>query len=250
MSKPVARSAKKEEIEQTGNKRKGFASMTETERRAASGLGGKNAQAAGKGHKFNSDSGSAAGRKGGQALSKNKQHMSDIGKKGGNARWRSMQHINGQHIGSASPGLNSTPGPYILIADGDKDGQHSLTENLQQYNCHLPVYVVESGYDVIKHLENNNNNLPVALMLAVNVPQINGMEVLKYLQTNTVLADIPAFIFTNHDGKERHKNCEMADHDGRYRKSMDFADMVKMVNEAASAVQDGSNNTGTKDYKQ
>jgi len=47
--------------------------------------GGKAAHAQGVAHEFNSEEAREAGRKGGEAVSRDRQHMSEIGRKGGEA---------------------------------------------------------------------------------------------------------------------------------------------------------------------
>jgi general stress protein YciG len=63
----------------------GFASMNKEQRNAYAVMGGKAAQASGKGRRFTSEEARVAGRKGGVAVSQNKEHMASIGRKGGAA---------------------------------------------------------------------------------------------------------------------------------------------------------------------
>ena len=62
---------------------RGFASMDEDKQREIASKGGKAAHERGTAHEFDSDEARAAGRKGGEAVSRNREHMSDIGHKGG-----------------------------------------------------------------------------------------------------------------------------------------------------------------------
>lgn len=62
---------------------RGFASMDEEEQREIASKGGKAAHEKGTAHEFSSEEAREAGRKGGEAVSQDKEHMSDIGKKGG-----------------------------------------------------------------------------------------------------------------------------------------------------------------------
>jgi|GEM_PF-385738 len=66
--------------------RKGFAGMDRETQRAISSKGGKAAHAKGKAHEFTADEARQAGRKGGQSVSNNKEHMARIGREGGKAR--------------------------------------------------------------------------------------------------------------------------------------------------------------------
>lgn len=69
---------------------KGFAVMSEEQKKAIASAGGRAAHAKGKAHKFNSASAKEAGRKGGQSVSQDKEHMAAIGQKGGQARSRNL----------------------------------------------------------------------------------------------------------------------------------------------------------------
>ena len=66
-------------------KPRGFATWTPEKRREVASRGGKSAQEAGTGHSFTSETGREAGKKGGIATSKNRDHMRRIGALGGAA---------------------------------------------------------------------------------------------------------------------------------------------------------------------
>jgi general stress protein YciG len=65
---------------------RGFASMDRGKQREIASKGGKAAHAKGTAHEFDSDEARNAGRKGGQAVSRNREHMAMIGRRGGEAR--------------------------------------------------------------------------------------------------------------------------------------------------------------------
>jgi uncharacterized protein len=67
-------------------KRSGFASMSADEQRAIASKGGKAAHAQGRAHEFGSEEARAAGRKGGQTVSRDRAHMAAIGRIGGQKR--------------------------------------------------------------------------------------------------------------------------------------------------------------------
>ena len=66
--------------------RRGFASMSPEKQREIASKGGRAAHAKGTAHEFNSNEARDAGRKGGVAVSRNREHMAAIGRKGGEAR--------------------------------------------------------------------------------------------------------------------------------------------------------------------
>lgn len=67
---------------------RGFASMDEGKQREIASKGGKAAHAQGRAHEFTADEARTAGRKGGEAVSRDREHMAAIGRAGGQARGR------------------------------------------------------------------------------------------------------------------------------------------------------------------
>ncbi|MGR6138948.1 KGG domain-containing protein [Stenotrophomonas maltophilia] len=72
--------------EQNHRSNRGFASMDQAKQRAIAAKGGRAAHASGNAHEFSRDEARAAGRKGGEAISRDRQHMAAIGREGGHAR--------------------------------------------------------------------------------------------------------------------------------------------------------------------
>jgi uncharacterized protein len=65
---------------------RGFASMDQSKQKEIASKGGRAAHAKGTAHEFDSGEARAAGRKGGMAVSRNREHMAAIGRRGGEAR--------------------------------------------------------------------------------------------------------------------------------------------------------------------
>jgi len=79
---------------------RGFASMDRGKQREIASKGGKAAHAKGTAHEFDSSEAREAGRKGGVAVSRNREHMAAIGRRGGEARGQSRGRVSGQNTGS------------------------------------------------------------------------------------------------------------------------------------------------------
>jgi general stress protein YciG len=65
---------------------RGFAAMDRDKQREIASMGGRAAHEKGTAHEFTSDEAREAGRKGGEAVSQNREHMAEIGRKGGESR--------------------------------------------------------------------------------------------------------------------------------------------------------------------
>ena len=75
---------------------RGFASMDRSKQREIASKGGKAAHAKGTAHEFDSGEAREAGRKGGVAVSRNRDHMAAIGRRGGEARGQARGRNAGQ----------------------------------------------------------------------------------------------------------------------------------------------------------
>jgi general stress protein YciG len=62
---------------------RGFASMDDEKQREIASKGGKAAHEKGTAHEFTPEEARQAGRKGGEAVSQDREHMAEIGRKGG-----------------------------------------------------------------------------------------------------------------------------------------------------------------------
>ena len=86
--------------------KRGFASMDAAKQREIASKGGRAAHAKGTAHEFTSDEARVAGRKGGEAVSRDRQHMSNIGREGGHsrgARARAAAQGGGSDLGQGRP---------------------------------------------------------------------------------------------------------------------------------------------------
>jgi uncharacterized protein len=67
------------------NRERGFAAMDAERQREIASMGGRAAHRQGTAHEFSSEEARAAGRRGGEAVSQNREHMAQIGALGGRA---------------------------------------------------------------------------------------------------------------------------------------------------------------------
>ena len=94
---------------QKGPSHRGFAAMDESRQRDIASAGGRAAHEKGTAHEFDSAEARIAGRKGGEAVSENREHMAEIGRKGGEARQAaaSQSRNASQGEGKSNPGQGS-----------------------------------------------------------------------------------------------------------------------------------------------
>ncbi len=102
---------------------RGFASMDRGKQREIASKGGKAAHAKGTAHEFDSGEAREAGRKGGMAVSRNRDHMAAIGRRGGEARG---------HARTRTTSPANTQG-----SNGTQEGAVQNSRNLGEREVHL-----------------------------------------------------------------------------------------------------------------
>lgn len=77
------RTQTQEKTRQNNTGKRGFASMDEARQREIASKGGKAAHEKGTAHEWSSAEAREAGRKGGESVSRDREHMAAIGRRGG-----------------------------------------------------------------------------------------------------------------------------------------------------------------------
>lgn len=104
-----------------GTSNRGFASMDAERQREIASKGGKAAHKLGTAHQFTPDEARVAGRKGGEMVSQNRQHMSNIGRLGGEASRLARQQNRSAKIENPEQGQeNRQPEQGLQTGEGQR----------------------------------------------------------------------------------------------------------------------------------
>ncbi len=90
----------------TNTRNRGFASMAAEKQREIARKGGRAAHEKGKAHEFTTDEARMAGRKGGEKVSVDRNHMAEIGRRGGRSS-ASRRRSNGEQSPQPHASTNS-----------------------------------------------------------------------------------------------------------------------------------------------
>jgi CheY-like chemotaxis protein len=97
--------------------------------------------------------------------------------------------------------------PVILYAEDDFDDFDSLKEALDQLSDHQLLLHAKNGQEAVSFIE-NATILPCLVVLDLNMPVMDGKEVLKWLKERDEYKDIPVMIFTTSSREEDVKLCQ------------------------------------------
>ena len=87
----------------------------------------------------------------------------------------------------------------ILVVDDS-----TLVRNLIQkvFNDQFEVILASDGKEALDFIETNNTDNVLGVLLDLNMPNVDGFEVLEYFKNNNLFTKIPVAIVTGDDSKE------------------------------------------------
>ena len=85
----------------------------------------------------------------------------------------------------------------ILLIE-DNEGDAELTkEALKTHSEYLEITVITNGEDAIQYLKLNHEILPHLVFLDINLPKVDGKEVLYFIKNSDILKKIPVVMLTS-----------------------------------------------------
>jgi CheY-like chemotaxis protein len=86
----------------------------------------------------------------------------------------------------------------ILYVDDDIDDLHLISEAFEKYTHHLTVIHAHNGIEGLRALDRMRKEeaLPCLLIIDINMPVMNGKEMLKKLREEPFYQDLPVILFS------------------------------------------------------
>ncbi|HEY0651852.1 MAG TPA: response regulator [Chryseosolibacter sp.] len=87
----------------------------------------------------------------------------------------------------------TSKGKTIIYVDDDEDDRDIFREVMRDVNPKLDLVLAKDGQDALQKLQVLD---PICLFIDMNMPKMNGLQLLTILKGDPALATIPAFILT------------------------------------------------------
>ncbi|MSQ14449.1 MAG: response regulator [Dehalococcoidia bacterium] len=108
--------------------------------------------------------------------------------------------------------------PTILLVEDNPGDARLAKEALAEGNGSTQLFTVDDGAEALAYLERRapyqNAIMPDLILLDLNLPRIDGREVLKYIKESESLRSIPVVVLTTSSSHEdimnsyeQHANC-------------------------------------------
>jgi len=117
----------------------------------------------------------------------------------------------------------------ILLVEDDVVDVMSVRRALRELNSNTTLSVAGNGEEALVYLRNLEHPLPGIILLDLNMPRMNGIDVLKILKNDERLRRIPVVILTtSKEEKDRLESFNLSVA-GYMIKPVDYAGFVEIV---------------------
>ena len=84
----------------------------------------------------------------------------------------------------------------VLMVDDDKDDIYTVRRGIQSSRSRIAFFAVSCAEELFARLVDSSKTLPDVLVLDINIPRMNGFEILEQLKSHDVWAQIPVMVFS------------------------------------------------------
>ncbi len=125
----------------------------------------------------------------------------------------------------------------FLLADDDPDEHYLIHNAIQEVNKFAQIHSVFTGFQLFEFLFNKGmyedqfNPMPHVIIADINMPILNGFDVIKTVKETPQLNDIIIYILTTSKRDEDRVKALALGADGYYTKPSNFSDLTKIMNE-------------------
>ena len=123
----------------------------------------------------------------------------------------------------------------ILIAEDDNGHFSLIKKNLERIGINNPIIRFIDGQETLNFLFRKGNGLireldkGYLLLLDINMPKLNGVEVLKQIKDEPELANVPVVMLTTSDDQAKADECRELGCTAYIVKPVEYGDFVSTI---------------------
>ncbi len=124
--------------------------------------------------------------------------------------------------------MNQFKKQWVILVDDDEDDRFLIQQAFKQQNTEYLLQALQSGQELFQILE-HSPELPSLLILDLNMPLMNGFEVIKRLRTHSEYCSIPIVILTTSDAEADRKRARELGANSFVTKPPSLDQLIKII---------------------
>ena len=131
-------------------------------------------------------------------------------------------------------------GKYVLYADDDAEDRETIIDMMKAIRDDLQIVCVDNGLAVIEFLDNLKPGevFPCFVVLDINMPVMNGLEVLSFLKNHPLYARLAVVIYTTSNDSHDRMTASALKSDDFITKPFKFIELEKLAQKFADMCED------------
>jgi CheY-like chemotaxis protein len=123
--------------------------------------------------------------------------------------------------------------PKILLVDDDQDDHFFMKTVIKEFNPLIQVKSVYNGVQAVNFLAETKQDtfIPDVILTDLNMPIMNGIELLIELKKNPAYKEIPVFIISTSKNEKVEKECMDNGAVKYYLKPISTCDLKSIISE-------------------
>lgn len=117
----------------------------------------------------------------------------------------------------------------ILIAEDNLADLELIKSAFEEINLFAEIKIVKDGQELLDYFEKDNIEDLGLVLLDLNLPKIDGMDILKKFYTDDVLKKIPIVVFTSSNDYDKIITCYEYGANACIKKPEDIAEFSKII---------------------
>lgn len=131
--------------------------------------------------------------------------------------------------------LISTKPVTILLVEDDPGHSELIEMTLDEVGLNNPIYRVDNGRSALDFVygtgeyETAGSRMPLVILLDLNLPVLNGLQVLKHLKSDERTRSIPIVILTTTQEKREIRECYRLGCNAYLSKPLDYDEFQNAI---------------------
>lgn len=121
--------------------------------------------------------------------------------------------------------------PKILVVEDNDADVHLLREAMRQHQIDADLQVLQDGelaIQYVKKRETDPTEAPDLVLLDLNLPKRNGLEVLEVIRCTDAFRQVPVIVITSSTSLEEREQSERLGVDTFFHKSFELDEFIQI----------------------